>query len=55
MDTKFVKPLTTEKPNASKEVEKPKMYFYQFPLKFNENNDLTKSVTLQPLPKQKEK
>lgn len=54
MDTKFAKPSTSEKPNVSKTVEKPKMSISRFAPKVDEKNDLTKPVTPQPLPKKKE-
>ena len=54
VDTKFAKPSTSEKPNVSKTVEKPKMSISRFAPKVDEKKDLTKPVTPQPLPKKTE-
>jgi predicted RNA-binding Zn-ribbon protein involved in translation (DUF1610 family) len=54
VDTKFAKPSTSKKPNASKTGEKPKMSISWFAPKVDEKKDLTKPVTPQPLPKKRE-
>ena len=45
VDTKFAKPSTSEIPNVSKTVEKPKMSISRFAPKVDEKKDLTKPVT----------
>ena len=54
VDTKFAKPSTSDKPNTSNTVEKPKMSISRFAPKVDEKRDFTKPVTPKPLPKQKE-
>jgi hypothetical protein len=51
-ETKFAKPLTSEKPNVSNTVQKPKMSISRFAPTVDEKKDLTKPVTPTPLPKQ---
>jgi hypothetical protein len=51
-ETKFAKPSTSEKPNVSNTVNKPKMSISRFAPKVDEKKDLTKPVTPTPLPKQ---
>jgi hypothetical protein len=53
VDTKFAKPLTSEKPNVSKTVEKPKMSILRFVPKVDEKKDLTKPVTPNPCPRKR--
>jgi hypothetical protein len=51
-ETKFAKPSTSEKPNVSNTVNKPKMSISRFAPKVDAKKDLTKPVTPTPLPKQ---
>jgi hypothetical protein len=53
-ETKFAKPSTSEKPNVSNTVNKPKMSISRFAPKVDEKKDLTKPVNQTPLPKQSE-
>jgi hypothetical protein len=53
-ETKFAKPSTSEKPNVSNTVQKPKMSISRFAPKVDEKKDLTKPVTPTPLPKKSE-
>jgi hypothetical protein len=53
-ETKFAKPSTSEKPNVSNTVNKPKMSISRFAPKVDEKKDLTKPVTPTPLPKKSE-
>jgi hypothetical protein len=55
VDTKFAKPSTSDNPNTSKMVVKPKMSISQSVPKVDVKNDLTKPFTPTPLPKQNEK
>jgi predicted RNA-binding Zn-ribbon protein involved in translation (DUF1610 family) len=50
VDTKFTKPSSLEKPNASKTVEKPNMPISRFAPKVVEKKDFTKPVTPHSLP-----
>lgn len=51
-ETKFAKPSTSEKPNVSNTVNKPKMSISRFAPKVDEIKNLSKPVTPTPLPKQ---
>jgi hypothetical protein len=51
-ETKFAKPSTSEKPNVSNTVSKPKMSISRFAPKVDVQKDFTKPVTPTPLPKQ---
>ena len=51
-ETKFAKSSTSEKPNVSNPVNKPKMSILRFAPKVDEKKDLSKPVTPTPLPKQ---
>jgi glycerophosphoryl diester phosphodiesterase len=51
-ETKFAKPSTSEKPNVSNTVTKPKMSISRFAPKVDVQKDFTKPVTPTPLPKQ---
>lgn len=53
VETKFAKPSTSEKPNVSNTVNKPKMSISRFAPKVDAKKDLTKPVTPTPLPKQR--
>lgn len=53
-ETKFAKPSTSEKPNVSNTVQKPKMSISRFAPKVDEKKNLTKPVTPTPLPKKGE-
>jgi hypothetical protein len=53
-ETKFAKPSTSEKPNVSNTVQKPKMSISRFAPKVDEKKNLTKPVTPTPLPKKSE-
>lgn len=51
-ETNFAKPSTSEKPNVSNTVTKPKMSISRFAPKVDVQKDFTKPVTPTPLPKQ---
>jgi hypothetical protein len=54
-ETKFAKPSTSEKPNVSNTVTKPKISISRFAPKVDVQKDFTKPVTPTPLPKQSDK
>ena len=45
VETKFEKPTTSEKPNDSKTVQKPKMSISRFAPKVDVKKDVSKTVT----------